>query len=58
VTTVPAAPIEAMVDPTGAGDSFNAGILAGLVSGATAVHAAHRAAEISARCVTQLGARP
>ncbi|CAB4582275.1 unannotated protein [freshwater metagenome] len=58
LTAVPAAPIEAMVDPTGAGDSFNAGILAGLVSGATVVQAAQRAAEISARCVTQLGARP
>lgn len=58
LTTVPAAQIEAMVDPTGAGDSFNAGILAGLISGATPLHAAHRAAEISARCVTQLGARP
>lgn len=58
VTQVPAAPIEAMVDPTGAGDSFNAGILAGLVSGGTVVQAAHRAAEISAKCVTQLGARP
>jgi sugar/nucleoside kinase (ribokinase family) len=58
LTAIPAAPIEAMVDPTGAGDSFNAGILAGLVSGATVVQAAKRAAEISARCVTQLGARP
>ena len=57
-TAVPAAPIDAMVDPTGAGDSFNAGILAGLVSGGTVVQAAHRAAEISAKCVTQLGARP
>jgi sugar/nucleoside kinase (ribokinase family) len=58
LTHVPAAPIEEMVDPTGAGDSFNAGILAGLASGGSVVQAAHRAAEISAKCVTQLGARP
>lgn len=58
LTQVPAAPIDEMVDPTGAGDSFNAGILAGLVAGGTVVQAAHRAAWISAKCVTQLGARP
>ena len=58
LTHVPVAPIDEMVDPTGAGDSFNAGILAGLASGGSVVQAAHRAAEISAKCVTQLGARP
>jgi len=47
-----------VVDPTGAGDSFNAGILAGLASGASIVSSAGRAAELSARCVTLLGARP
>lgn len=46
------------VDPTGAGDSFNAGILSGIVAGESIVHAAQRAAVISARCVSQPGARP
>jgi sugar/nucleoside kinase (ribokinase family) len=54
---VPAIAAE-VVDPTGAGDSFNAGILAGLASGASIVSSAQRAAELSARCVTLLGARP
>ena len=52
------APHLSVVDPTGAGDSFNAGILAGLAGGASIFASAQRAIELSARCVTQVGARP
>jgi sugar/nucleoside kinase (ribokinase family) len=58
LSIVEAVAVERVVDPTGAGDSFNAGILAGLISGGSIVDATVRAAQISARCVTQVGARP
>jgi len=46
------------VDPTGAGDSFNAGLLAGLVQGDSLENAIHRGIAVAALCITKAGARP
>lgn len=53
----PAQPIE-RVDPTGAGDAFAAGLLAGWVSNAGAAAALRRAAALGARAVGTVGGRP
>jgi sugar/nucleoside kinase (ribokinase family) len=45
-------------DATGAGDAFNAGILAGCARAQSIRAAAVGASELAARCVTHLGARP
>lgn len=50
-------PVE-VVDPTGAGDSFNAGVLAALANGATPVEAARNGARIAASGLLTVGARP
>lgn len=50
-------PVDA-VDPTGAGDSFNAGVLAALAGGATPVDAARNGARIAASGLLTVGARP
>ena len=55
---VPALPVEKILDPTGAGDAFNAGILAGLSQGVSIIESTARATRLAARCVTRLGARP
>ncbi len=47
-----------VVDPTGAGDSFNAGLLAGLARGLTPVDAAREGALVAAGAVRTVGARP
>ena len=47
-----------VVDPTGAGDSFNAGLLAGLARGLTPVDAAREGALVAADAVRTVGARP
>ena len=46
------------VDPTGAGDSFNAGLLAGLVQGDSLENAIHRGIAVASLCITKAGARP
>ncbi|MBB5633366.1 sugar/nucleoside kinase (ribokinase family) [Cryobacterium mesophilum] len=48
----------AVVDPTGAGDSFTAGFLAAWMSGAGAEAAASAAVAVAARAVTSVGGRP
>lgn len=50
-------PVE-VVDPTGAGDTFNAGLLAGLAHGLDAEAAAHKAARLAASGLQTVGARP
>jgi sugar/nucleoside kinase (ribokinase family) len=47
-----------VVDPTGAGDSFNAGLLAGLARGLSPIDAARAAVVVAAEAVTAVGARP
>jgi sugar/nucleoside kinase (ribokinase family) len=54
---VDAVPVE-VVDPTGAGDAFAAGLLAAELTGADPVTALRAGAALGARAVSQLGARP
>lgn len=55
---VPAQAGVRVVDATGAGDSFLAGVLVALEKGADAVAAARSGSETAARCVTQAGGWP
>jgi sugar/nucleoside kinase (ribokinase family) len=57
VVRVAVDPID-VVDPTGAGDSFNAGLLAGLARGLSPVDATRAAVIVAAEAVTAVGARP
>jgi sugar/nucleoside kinase (ribokinase family) len=54
---VPAAAAE-VVDVTGAGDAYAAGLLAALLGGATDAEAGERAAALAAQAVARIGARP
>jgi ribokinase len=58
VVRVAAAPVEAVVDSTGAGDAFAAGLLAARVAGAPVSEAMAAACRLAARAVQQPGARP
>jgi Sugar kinases, ribokinase family len=60
VQRVPAAPLgpDGLVDPTGAGDAFSAGLIHELVAGASLVDAVRRGVEVSAQVVSQRGSRP
>ncbi|HEU4422038.1 MAG TPA: PfkB family carbohydrate kinase [Pilimelia sp.] len=51
-------PVAAMVDPTGAGDAFAAGLLAAWLSGAGPAEALAEGVRLGALAVTQVGARP
>jgi adenosine kinase len=55
---VPAAPIERLVDATGAGDLFAAGFLVGLARGADHRTAARLGAIAAAEVIQHIGARP
>ncbi|SCL33130.1 Sugar or nucleoside kinase, ribokinase family [Micromonospora pallida] len=57
VTTAPAQRV-AVVDVTGAGDAFAAGLIAGWLAGATPAAALARAGGLGARAVAGVGARP
>jgi sugar/nucleoside kinase (ribokinase family) len=57
VLRVPAVPAE-VVDVTGAGDAYAAGLLAALLDGASDAEAGARAASLAARAVARVGARP
>jgi sugar/nucleoside kinase (ribokinase family) len=52
------APVVDLVDGNGAGDAFAAAFCAAYVDGATPLEAAGRAVLVSARAVSQPGARP
>ena len=54
---VPSVAVE-VVDVTGAGDAYAAGLLAALLAGATDAEAGARAAALAARAVARVGARP
>jgi adenosine kinase len=58
VTSVPAFPIEKMVDTTGAGDLFAAGFLFGLVRGAGYETCGRLGALAAAEVIQHIGARP
>ena len=58
VIAVPAHPIEAMVDTTGAGDLFAAGFMFGLVRGASYDDAGRLGALAAAEVIQHIGARP
>lgn len=58
VRAVPAAPVEAVVDSTGAGDLFAAGFLAALARGRDAVDCARLGALAAAEIIGHVGARP
>ncbi len=55
---MPAAPVEAVVDSTGAGDLFAAGFLAGLARGRAAPDCARLGAIAAAEIIAHVGARP
>jgi len=55
---IPAHVVAHILDATGAGDAFNAGILSGFARGESVCAAAVGASELAAQCVTHLGARP
>jgi sugar/nucleoside kinase (ribokinase family) len=58
VFEAPGRPAAAVVDPTGAGDAFAAGLLAAWVGGAPPAQALERAVALGTEAITLLGARP
>ncbi|WP_454918292.1 adenosine kinase [Xanthobacter sediminis] len=58
VVSVPAAPVERVVDTTGAGDLFAAGFLSGYTRGLDPATALRIGALAAGEIITQLGARP
>lgn len=58
LVTVAAHPVESVVDPTGAGDAFNAGLLWGLSKSVPVDEAAAHGALLASRAVSRWGARP
>ena len=58
VVTIPAAPVERVIDTTGAGDSYAGGFLFGFVGGAGPSRCAALGALAASEIVSHLGARP
>ena len=58
--TRPAHPLgpQGLADPTGAGDSFSAGLISRLLAGESLQHAVDEGLRVSAQAVSQSGARP
>ncbi len=55
IISVPAEPVEAVVDPVGAGDGFNAGFLAGWLRGDPVEAALYLGARVEAASVAAVG---
>jgi sugar/nucleoside kinase (ribokinase family) len=55
---VPAVPVEAVLDTTGAGDLFAAGFLHGLTSGLELAECGHRGSVAAAEVISHVGPRP
>src|SRR5262249_30775198 len=58
ITTIPACPVERVVDTTGAGDLFAAGFLFGLARGQDHATCGRLGALAAAEVILHLGARP
>lgn len=58
VTEIKAAPVSELIDLTGAGDQFAAGLLSGLAQGKSLVESGHRGAIAAAEVITHIGPRP
>ena len=58
VTAVHAHPVERVVDTTGAGDQYAAGVLFGLATGRDPVESAHLGSLAAAEVISHIGARP
>ncbi len=56
--TIPAVPVAQVVDTTGAGDQFAAGVLYGLTEGKTLAEAGHLGALAAAEVISHIGPRP
>ena len=56
--TIPALPVDQVVDTTGAGDAYAAGLLSRLSHGAGIQEAMKRGAELAARVIGKLGSQP
>ncbi len=54
---IPAAPVSKVVDLTGAGDAFAAGLLSGLIKGEHPREAGRRGADLAATVIVHHGAR-
>jgi len=57
VKSVPAEPVEKVVDTTGAGDMYAAGVIRGLCAGRTLEEASVIGGKMAARIISQIGAR-
>jgi sugar/nucleoside kinase (ribokinase family) len=58
VEEIPAAPVEQVVDTTGAGDSYAAGVLFGLAAGHDLAHAGRLGALAASEVISHVGPRP
>ena len=55
---IPAAPVEKVIDTTGAGDQYAAGVLAGHVMGMSWEDAGYLGSQCAAEVISHYGARP
>jgi sugar/nucleoside kinase (ribokinase family) len=58
IVTVPAAPVAKVVDTTGAGDLYAAGVLRGITTGRSPAECGHLGSLCAAEIISHVGARP